>query len=113
MANKKISDFTEKSSLANSDLFLVSDGSNTYKVTTDTMRAKMNITVRTVTGTTDSQGAAISAPTVAGYTFLCWLHVYCTNGATFMTLPAPTQQSTRIYGPSGYPFQATALYVHQ
>ena len=114
MADKTISDFPELTTLGNDDEVLAASSGSTFKVKGSTIKEAYSLTVRTISGTTSTSasGTRISAPSVANYTFLCWLHVYCTNGATFLTLPVPTQQNTSIFGPANYPFQATALYVH-
>lgn len=121
MANKKISDFTEKSSLANSDLFLVSDGNNTYKATTETMIAKMKdnigIMVRPHTGTkpAGTNPLVVTADTVAGYTFVCWITASAQGSTSALAIMSPAYASTQVYFPgltgSSTAYTITALYV--
>lgn len=79
------------------------------------------LTVRSTTATitrANASGSTISAPTVTGYTFLCWLSAVSTGWIGNIYIESPTQATSNIwsanYGyndPDSGNVTAFALYV--
>lgn len=118
-ATMQISDLPDAPTLSASTLLAVENNGVMGKTTYGELcGAEGPIKVATINVTTSgvqyNNRASIVAPSIAGYTFMCWIDASCTDGVHGYSIPYPLNRDTGIFasGESQINYVVTALYMH-
>lgn len=122
----QISGLPSTTTLNSSTVFAVENSNVTYKMDYATLcgtDGPIKVASQLVSFPSGVGNVTITAPTVSGYTFVCWLGAYCTSGANSYTIvngsnTGPTSASATMFIPSSLvssnvSYVVLALYAYK